>query len=129
MDDYLDMLSIEILRLYRKRPDFYNYNLSQLVAMTNYGEHALCSTIALLRKQNYLVIDPNYSLLHPEEVKMLGDTISADTPLRITKKGISALEKAERSEIRYKINQIRDWATLAVSFATLIVTIISMLLK
>lgn len=123
----MDALSVELLRLYGKRPDFNNYDLSQLEAMTDHDERALCSTIALLRKQNYLAIDPNYCLLHPDELKMLGDTIAADTPLRITKEGIAALEKVELTTNRYKIDQVRDWATFAVAIATLIVTIISLL--
>ena len=104
MDGYLDTLSVELLRLYHKNPNCNNYNLSQLRAMTGHGERALCSTIALLRRQDYLEIDPSYSALHPEEIELLNGTISADTPLRITKEGMATLEKAERSEMRYKIN-------------------------
>lgn len=130
MDEYLDKLSVELLRIYCKRP----YNLSQLEAKTELNERALCSTIALLRKRNYLIIEPNYALLHPSEIKSLGDSIAWDTPLRITKEGMAALEKAEfgekkarLDEKRYKVNQIRDWATFVVSLATLIATIISLL--
>lgn len=129
MDEYLDTLSVELLRLFCKKPDFNHYNLSQLEAMTDYGERALCSTIALLRKRNYLIIDPTYALLHPKEVKLLGDTIAADTPLCITKEGMATLEKVELTEKRYRINQVRDWATFAVSIATLIITVISLLMQ
>ena len=133
-DEYLDSISIEVLRLFQKNPAYYNYNLSDIRAITNHSERILCSTIAFLRKRNYLKIDPTYLALRPGEAERLRDGVAADTPLRITKEGLAALENAELTEKRYRINQKRDRITLAVSvatpivsIATLIVTIVAML--
>lgn len=126
-DEYLDSISIEILRLFQKNPAYYNYNLSQIRVITNHGDHTLGPTIAFLRERNYLKIDPTYLALHPDEAEILRDGVAADTPLRITKEGLAALENAELIEKRHRINQKRDRITLAVSVATLIVSIATLI--
>lgn len=126
MDDYLDDLSKEILRLYREKPNFNNYCLSDLKLLTNRGDHDLGPAIRFLRRENYLMIDPTYASLHPDEIKLLGDSVSVCTPLRITKDGLIALEKAERSDTRFKFNEIRAWITLAIAVIALIVSIVAL---
>lgn len=127
MDDYLDDLSKEILRLYREKPHFNNYCLSDLKLLTNKGDYDLAPAIGLLRRKNYLVIDPTYAALHPNEIEMLGDSVAMRTPLRITREGLIALEKDERFDKRFRFNEIRAWITLGIAILGLIVAVISLL--
>lgn len=126
MDDHLDDLSKEILRLFRKNPHFNNYCLSDLKLLTDRNDYDLGPAIGFLRRKNYLMIDPTYANLHPDEIKLLGDSVSVRTPLRITKDGLIALEKSERSDTRFKFNEIRAWITLAIAVIALIVSIVAL---
>lgn len=55
-------------------------------------------------------------------MKMLGETIAVDTPLRITRNGEIALE----GDRRFLFGEFRAWSTLAIAALALILSVISL---
>lgn len=80
-----------------------------------------CADVALyLRKQGYLKIEQNYANLHGMSQDSL---IGHQTPLVITLEGKMAITQEKRIRKNLLFDAIRAWATLAVAFAALLVSI------
>lgn len=80
-----------------------------------------CADVVLhLRKLGYLKIEQNYANLHGMSQESL---IGYQTPLVITLEGKMAITQEKRSRRKLLFDGIRAWATLAIAFAALLVSL------
>lgn len=116
MDDY----SLKILETIETHSGF---TLIQLSTLLNADWMVFAEPINYLRKLNYLNFEPNYATLNDLTQE---SPLSPNTPLVISYEGRAALEVERRQRRHIHFDQIRAWATLAIAFAALIVSVIAL---
>ena len=124
---FLDETSIKVLSIFVDRKRFTLHDLCVKMDLTDV---VLAPYVLHLKNElDFLEVDPTFASLSPNEMERLDNSISVDTPLRLTHKGWLALKMHSQSTKQHHIDEIRAWATLSIALVALITSIVALLLK
>lgn len=108
MDDF----SLSLLQMFKDRG---RLNLIDLGAILNASPLLLVDPVKVLLAENYLKTD------------FSGEELSLNTKLEISGKGICALADSKNQKRYFRFSEFRDWATLIIAMATLVLTVITVI--
>lgn len=114
----MDKKLIVILQLFAERSAL---SLHDLAVLGNTGPAVLAEDVVYLHREGYLKVDGNYALLHD----LKDGELTQDAPLVLTVAGRVALQNKLDAQKERRFNEIRAWITLAIAFAALVISIIS----